>query len=147
MRHVLLALLIALLPLRGWVGDAMAMALVTHPAAHAAAHTLAPADAEPSHCAEHTAHTGSAGHDEHAGHGMEAQALPHAPGAAESHASTDSSDHPTHQHKACDVCNGPAMALSGVAASGLPLPSGLQVIATVRFASTVLPQGIKPPIS
>jgi hypothetical protein len=129
MRHILLALLIALLPLRGWVGDAMAMSLVTHPAAHAV-HTLAPSEAVADHCAEHTGHTA------HADHTADAASSPHA-----------SDVHPTHQHKACDVCNGPAMALSGVEAVAPPLPHGVQATAAERFASTVLPQGIKPPIS
>jgi hypothetical protein len=146
MRHILLALLIALLPLRGWVGDAMAVALVAHPAAHAAASTLQSADAVPSHCAEHAEHTEPAEHAGNAGQGMEVSAQHHGH-ADENHASAEHSDHPAHQHKACDVCNGPAMALNSVQASSLPLPSGLQAIATVRFASTVLPQGIKPPIS
>jgi hypothetical protein len=145
MRHVLLALLIALLPLRGWVGDAMAVSLVAHPAVHAATHTLAPSETVADHCAEHPGHTG---HTAHADQASPAQPFADAHHTSDAGTSPHPADqHPSHQHKACDVCNGPAMALSGVEAVALPLPHGVLATASVRFASTVLPQGIKPPIS
>jgi hypothetical protein len=131
MRHFLLALLIVLLPVRGWMVDAMAMALMTQPGTgHSVAQTPAP------HCAEHAA----AGEAAHLGHTpVHSQAPEHpAPGTHSDVA---------HQHQVCDVCNGPALALSLWHPFALHQPHSLQANPVVRFASTVLPKGIKPPIS
>jgi hypothetical protein len=66
MRVLLLALMIALLPLRGWLGDAMALELAQPPAA-SVQHTAAP-------CAEHavtvSTDEGAAGTSHHAGCGL-----------------------------------------------------------------------------
>lgn len=134
MRHFLLALLIALLPLRGWVGDAMAITLVSP----AAAQQLV---AELPDCMEHSAAVHAATHappavssDAHAHDG----ANPHHGAGA---------DEPSHAHGSCEVCNGPAMALGWPTGAALPQPPALAIALSVRFASTVLPQGVKPPIS
>jgi len=135
MRHFLLALLIALLPLRGWMGDAMALALVTQPST---CHSAAPAAAP--HCAEHGAAT-DAGH------------LGHAAVAAQTHEHPASGMHGdnggdnVHQHNVCDVCNGPALALSRLDPLTRYQQHSVQANQAVRFVSTVLPKGIKPPIS
>ncbi|MDP2262845.1 MAG: hypothetical protein Q8K24_06780 [Hydrogenophaga sp.] len=134
MRHFLLALLIALLPLRGWVGDAMAITLVSP----AAAQQLV---ADLPDCMEHSAAVHAALHappanpsDTHAHDG----ATPH---------HTAGADEPSHAHGSCEVCNGPAMALGWPIGATLPQPPALAIAPSVRFASTVLPQGVKPPIS
>jgi hypothetical protein len=112
MRHLLLALLIALLPLRAWVGDAMAIAMQAPSAGHGSM-TMAAMDSHPG-----------------AHHGTDA-----------SSATGD------HQHPTCDVCNGPAMALT-VQVEWLPRATHNMVATpTERFASSVPQPGIKPPIS
>ena len=148
MRHVLLALLIALLPIRGWVGNAMALAMAVQEApvpAHAG-HAGVPAPAVTAvDCLEaglgvapnaHWAHHSAPG----AGHGAE-----HPP----SHLAPDTApgESAGHSHTSCDLCNGPAMALDWPAVSTPPQRHDRVADAAVRFASTVLPQGIKPPIS
>jgi hypothetical protein len=118
MRHLLLALMIALLPIRGWMGDAMAVAMLATPAqatSQAAASVAAP-------CPEHA--TGG----EHAGmQGIGSTA--------------------DHGHKSCDVCNGPAMALSAPALQGLVQVHGVRAPSAEQFASSEPHRGIKPPIS
>jgi hypothetical protein len=168
MRHFLLALLIALLPLRGWMGDAMALAQLAPPASHStsqaapvhAGHSAPGADTRSAEailallhpCEEHAGHAG------HAPPGLSSEAAPTPAEASVGHAehpgatpgdtaSASQAPHPTHQHKTCDVCNGPALALDGVGAAGPVQPLGVLASSTVRFVSTVLPQGIKPPIS
>jgi hypothetical protein len=145
MRHFLLALLIALLPLRGWVGDAMATTVVGTAAAaqatagnhdlpdcmehSAAVHTAFHAPPVASHALHHTFADVATDDHPHTAH--------HAAGA----------DEPPHAHQSCEVCNGPAMALGWPAGAALPQPQALAIALSVRFSSTVLPQGVKPPIS
>jgi hypothetical protein len=139
MRHFLLALMIALLPVRGWMGDAMAMALVTH---HGSATLVSAATTAAEHHAAATEPSHCAGHAEHAVQGHVPHDIHH--GVDDHHAVAGESPH---QHTACDVCNGPAMAQNGVQAITLPQQHSVQLSRAVPFASTVLPQGIKPPIS
>lgn len=154
MRHILLALLIALLPLRGWVSDAMAVAQVTHPAAKGAAEAAhLPAESPIAassmgsvpHCDEHLGLHDEAQGLADAGHALTTEHSLHAE-HLKAASCCDTENH-AHQHKSCEVCNGPAMALPALDAVGLELPHAVQQIPTERFASTVLPQGIKPPIS
>ena len=124
MRHLLLALLIALLPIRGWVGDAMALAMLAPPA-----HSMGPAamaDAAP--CPDHAAPASAALHGE---------ATPDMQAGAD----TD------HSHSSCDVCNGPAMALPTPAVPALAMAHGVLAPPAERFASTEPHRGINPPIS
>lgn len=122
MRHWFLVLMIALLPLRGWVGDAMALEMLVQ-----SAHATMAMDSHGAHQADQ--HAMSADHcacDEHAS------------------ASQDSVDH---QHSACDVCNVPALA---TALPGLQTPPGEHgqlVRSAERFASSEAQRGVKPPIS
>ena len=122
MRHWFLFLMIALLPLRGWVGDAMAVDMLSQPA-HASM-------AMGTHSGDHGADHGES----------------HAQCACDEHASAaqDSADH---QHSACDVCNVPALAMR-LAELQTPPPGHAQLAAVVeRFASSEAQRGIKPPIS
>lgn len=135
MRHILLALLIALLPLRGWVGDAMAITLVSP----AAAQQLV---AELPDCMEHSAALHAAIHAPPTDH---SDRHVHNDGTIPHHAA--GADEPSHAHGSCEVCNGPAMALGWPTGAALPQPPALVIALSVRFASTVLPQGVKPPIS
>lgn len=125
MRHWFLVLMIALLPLRGWVGDAMAVEMLAQPA-HA---TLATG----SHGGEHSSHHA-------AEHGAE-----HGQCACDEHAAAE--DSPDHQHSACDVCNVPALAMS---LTGLRTPPAVYTPLAVlaeHFASSETQRGVKPPIS
>ncbi len=122
MRHWFLVLMIALLPLRGWVGDAMAMQMWAMPA-HS---TLAM--------------------DGHGGGQADHHAMEDAHCACDEHASA-SQDSADHQHSACDVCNVPALAM---ALPGLQTPPGVHgplVRTAERFASSEAQRSVKPPIS
>lgn len=117
MRHWLLALMIALLPLRGWVGDAMAMSMWA-PAAPLGAPL-------PCHGAPTDGH-----------HAVEGDA-PAQPGESVS-ATT---------HTACDVCHGPAMAAGARAGEIRRMPQTRRAPSQVRFASALAVGEIKPPIA
>lgn len=123
MRHLLLALLIALLPIRGWMGDAMAVAMLAAPA-----HTM-------HQTASDTDHAMDTGHDMGNDHAM-----------TDDHADVQDSGS-EHTHKSCEVCNGPAMALSIPAVPTLSPQHGVLVPPAERFASSEPHRGIKPPIS
>lgn len=130
MRHLLLALIIALLPLRAWVGDAMAVSMMGHTAT-----SMVAAGAQPD-CPDHAgegplALSLSAGHDLH-GSTAEAQQPDHPP---------------DHQHSACDVCNGPALVVGLLLSATVSQHHTLLALPAERFASVALQQGIKPPIS
>ena len=56
-------------------------------------------------------------------------------------------DDGTHQHGACDICNGPAMAASASALLVLTAMHPQHASRVERFASSELLQGVKPPIS
>ncbi|WP_066272436.1 DUF2946 family protein [Hydrogenophaga palleronii] len=125
MRHLLLALMIVLLPVRGWMGDAMAVAMLAAPA-HSSMNTAA-SSAPP--CPEHA---------------MASEAP-----ATSAHANADGDDSAMnhHVHKSCEVCNGPAMALSTPVVPALAPRHGLLAPPAERFASSEPQRGHKPPIS
>ncbi|MDM7941964.1 MAG: hypothetical protein QUV35_04980 [Hydrogenophaga sp.] len=117
MRHWFLVLMIALLPLRGWVGDAMAMDMLGAPA-----HNMAALSADSGHpCPDHTV------------------------GATTDHAAQDS--HGEHSHAACDVCNGPALAMATTPLQVLPPAHSVRARPAEHFASSEARRGVKPPIS
>ena len=126
MRHWILVLMIALLPIRSWMGDAMAVAMLATPA-----HSMAQmASAEPSPHADHSAHEAAAA-QQHSG----------------MHDNTVQSSGSEHTHKSCEVCNGPAMPFA-VPSLPTPMPApGMLTPPAERFASAEPHQGIKPPIS
>lgn len=147
MRTLLLALMIALLPIRGWLGDAMAVEMARHsmPAAEATAVSMAGAATE-AHCHEAmeamqadgsmdmsaagmdmSAHDGHEGHDGHGGTGAD--------------------------HQGCGTCTA-CQVCHTVALGGMPLidtvhgaPQAPPAAHTSRFASAEPAQGLKPPIS
>jgi hypothetical protein len=132
MRQLLLAVLIALLPLRAWVGDAMAVSMLVQPSA---------STAEQAACPDHAggAPLSVAAQGLHGAHGM---------GALPADTSQHEHEHPQHHpHNVCDVCNGPALVVSlPIALQGSQAHTML-TLPTERFASVALQQGIKPPIS
>lgn len=124
MRHLLLALIIALLPIRSWMGDAMAVAMLAAPA-----HAM-------NQAASDTGHAMDTGHDMGSEHAT----------MTGDHADMQDSGS-EHTHKSCEVCNGPAMALSIPAVPTLAPQHGMLVPPAERFASSEPHRGIKPPIS
>lgn len=123
MRHLLLALLIAMLPIRSWMGDAMAVAMLAAPA-----HTMG----------QTASGTGHAMGNDHAMDSEHTMTGDHA----------DMQDSGSeHTHKSCEVCNGPAMALSIPAVPTLAPEHRMLVTPAERFASSEPHRGIKPPIS
>lgn len=128
MRVFVLALMILLLPLRGWMGDSMAMGSADHSMASASSSAEA-------HCPEH-AHTASPASD----HAM--PATDHGDGHQEA-----ASDAGGHAHDLCEVCNGPAMAGQVTVQAGGDARPGLSAARVEAFLSH-LPLGEhKPPIA
>lgn len=135
MRAVWIALLIALLPLRGWVGDAMALSMLE---AHGAAAVVAAADAviaphdQPTH--DHNGH-----HD----HGS-----PHAaPAQADARADSDHGPAGAQAHLLCEVCNGPVLSPPASAVVVTAIEHAPRVERQQRFASLAPRQPTKPPIA
>lgn len=131
MRRWLLIFMIALLPLRGWASDAMAMSLsVMATTSQAAAPCHGPH-------AEAVSMNGMALHssgpvDVH-------------PGMAHGQQGDDSASHTT--CNACDICNVPAMALTAPSARSSALAIAHAIPVCERFASAVPQRGSKPPIA
>ncbi|MBA4261810.1 MAG: hypothetical protein C0443_07260 [Comamonadaceae bacterium] len=117
MRHWLLILMIALLPLRGWAGDAMAMSMWAAPPAH---QTASPCHGGPATLA--------------------AQEMAH-----DGHHTADTPSH--NSCTACDICNGPAMTLAAHSARTTLPAVTTTAPACERFASAVPQRGSKPPIA
>lgn len=134
MRHLLLALLIALLPLRGLVGDAMAMQMLA-PAGHAMDGAEA---AAPAH-----------GHDD-----LPTQAADDA-GPCPGHMAQAPDDAaPTHAGTAecgtctaCQICHTVALAVRDVPEAALAVAPSPPRAGGERFASVTPAPGLKPPIS
>ena len=123
MRFWIVALMIALLPLRGWVGDAMALErLAPASQAHSAVASLVH-DCHEASTPEHAQHAD--GHDA-AGHGDQTS---------------------PHSHLSCDLCNVPALHPPTLVLAADIAPNPLRVLAHERFASTEPQRDRKPPIA
>jgi len=128
MRILFLALMIALLPLRGWVGDVMAMerlgqALTTAPVV-AAVH---------GECHEMQQHQGQ--DDAH-------EDMSQPAGHASGHAQGDCSG-----CTVCQICHSVALASTPVPASAAELPTAVPPSDVRLYASAEPAPGFKPPIS
>ncbi|MGJ7611767.1 MULTISPECIES: hypothetical protein [unclassified Variovorax] len=147
MRTLLLALMIALLPIRGWLGDAMAVEMVKHslPVAAAASASTATAATE-AHCHEAM----QAG--DHGGMDMQTSAAADMPDPS-AHATHDAHDSAGADHQGCGTCTA-CQVCHTVALGGMPLvdtvhgaPQAPPAAHASRFASAEPAQGLKPPIS
>jgi len=122
-----LLLMIALLPLRGWIGDAMAAGMIAHQV-QADQRAAIVSQAQPLHLA---------GHEDCIGHGSDLRADPAS--------GDDSSGCPA--CVMCQACSAVALAsfteAGGALAIGQQLPTGIEP----RFASADEARGFKPPIS
>lgn len=132
MRTLFLALMIALLPLRGWVGDVMAVELSTQ---SRAAHHAAPAPAPTGH---HEAHAAGATHH---GHTMADAAAPCASpdeeqGLADCAGCT-----------VCQICHSVALAPVLPELPPAVLPTAVPASSQPLYASAERALGDKPPIS
>lgn len=130
MRHWLLILMIALLPLRGWASDAMALSMWATPASPH--QTAAPCHGAPAESV--SLQTVASG-----GHAHGAQAMAHSGGDA---------DGTVHNGcTACDICNVSAISpVTHLHRAATPLHTH-RVSAGEDFASAVPQRGSKPPIA
>jgi hypothetical protein len=130
MRAFWIALLIALLPLRGWVGDSMAVSMIALP--HATSMSAAmpgPAD----HGADHV----GSDHSHHASEASEDSPM----------ASTHGDHGQTSTHLLCEVCNGPVLSTFNAPIEATPLEHTLLIARSERFASLAPRHPVKPPIA
>jgi len=139
MRHLVLALMIVLLPLRGWIGDAMATEMASAAAVHLQTATKTVAD--------HVHQAGATPHFDHVS--LQAEATRAAPdctghGVAEA---TPGADTHCATCTVCQACH--TVALSPAAAHGVAVlsPPALPYSPAAAFASAVAALGQKPPIS
>lgn len=148
MRTAWIALLLALLPLRGWVGDAMALSMLgagghAAPAALVAdAHRHGGDHANPLAPAGHGEHGAAATHAAHAGH----TAMVSVADAAAAEASADDHGGPN-AHLLCEVCNGPVLNPPAPALACAPVEYPRLAERAQRFASLAPRQHTKPPIA
>ncbi|MGC4397268.1 hypothetical protein [Hydrogenophaga sp. T2] len=137
MRAVWIALLIALLPLRGWVGDAMALSMF-EARGHGATAVVATADAV---IAPHDQRPHE--HHDHRDHGS-----PHAaPALADAPADNDHGPAGAQAHLLCEVCNGPVLSPPASAVAVTAIEHAPRVERQQRFASLAPRQPTKPPIA
>lgn len=129
-RRWFILLLIALLPLRGWVGEAMAGEMLAQRTAAAAAHAAQPHDGD---AGQHEAH--GSGHD-----CMDGHAAAPADGTDAQHG-----DCPT--CAACQVCSSVALGIdmpSTITATFAHVPPAWR---DIHFASAEPVRAVEPPIS
>ena len=127
MRILFLALMIALLPLRGWVGDVMAMERLGQALA------ATPAAAVHGECHELQQH-----HSQDAAH----EAMSHPSGHASGQAQADCSG-----CTVCQICHSVVLAGTPVPASAAELPMAVPPSHARLYASAEPVPGFKPPIS
>ncbi len=124
MRHYLIILMIALLPLRSWAGDVMAVSMATQ------ALTTANAELVVKHVATDM--------QDCAGHSGSANDLPEAAASDEGHCKTCVT---------CQICHSVALVSIDVLASDPPDVNRLKSTSASTFASATLADSVKPPIS
>jgi hypothetical protein len=142
MRHLLLVLMIALLPVRGWIGDAMATGMAAGHLQHQQAAT--------EFIAVHPHESVASDHFDHvmpAPEAMHAQAAPDCAGHQVSHGNEQAADAHCDSCAACQACH--TVALSPAAAGLNPVFQALTLPrpAPDQFASADAALGQKPPIS
>lgn len=136
MRLLVLVLAIVLLPLRGWLGDAMMLAPVQQATAGHAMHAMADGAME-----AHGMHAVLSA-DENEGHAMHA--------AMDPGSTHEGSDSPHAAHTTCDTCQF-CHSVAVTTWPEVPMPAAAPAHAPVadamRFASAEAVRGFKPPIS
>ena len=162
MRIFLFALMIALLPLRGFAGDVMATEMAIQMTAQAAAEMAAahlqpgsgpshPTDATDAtkNVAAHADHSGASAHFDSHHETTAAQEAAMSGNACAGHVAAEqchSSD--THGScQACQACHTVALSLASTQVEPVFASSGLPHLAAAQFASAEAALGQKPPIS
>ena len=146
MRHLLLILMIALLPMRGWVGDVMAMEMAMAAQKLVTIELIANNVYSTRATGQFKGENRSAAQGECAEHA--ANAAIHSPSVADRASSADDA---TSGHcntcGVCEICHSVAMA--NPMASNPPdfIPHTLPSIGSTRFASALTALSQKPPIS
>ncbi len=152
MRTLLLALMIVLLPIRGWLGDAMAVEMARHamPAIASAAAPVSESVAAGAHCHEATM---GAGDDMPGMASMTDMAMDHVAAHDVADDRGNPQNHADTGHQGCGTCTA-CQVCHTVALSGLPAtaishaaPQAPPAFHTARFASAEPVPGLKPPIS
>lgn len=141
MRHLLLALMIVLLPLRGWVGDAMAMQLLpgTTQAPQHTLHSMAHSSATmTAHGAEAHAHPAARAQGNCPDHATMTQA------PAEQSQQADSGDCST--CVACQICHSVALTPVTLHLGASLLPASPPAASSHAYFSAERALGFKPPI-
>ncbi len=142
MRHLLLAILIVLLPLRAWAGDAMATLM----AAPGQVHPLASASVTSAHAHTHTTQTPLDGRDD-AGSGSPAVASTDcAIHAGSGHSSPSDLSH-CQSCVVCQVCHTVGLAVPILVFAALSAAPQLPLTVVPGFTSAERALGLKPPIS
>ena len=138
MRRLILAVMIVLLPLRGWIGDAMALEAAT--GTPVAIQSVA-VDVHPTLEVTHF-EADSGRQDLRAGPG-------HCPDHASAPAEGDDSDTSANGDACtlCQVCHTVAMSADAAPLPTLPLPVLAPAMSFARFTSALPAPGLKPPIS
>lgn len=145
MRRIFLIVMIALLPLRGWVGDVMAMEMAAQSVntTNSVATHAHGARAEGQFDSEKVAST----HAECPGHAATASGQASTASDALPEGDSDSASGHCNTCGVCQICHTVALAnaLTGSAPGFIPHP--LPAIGSTRFASAVTALSQKPPIS
>jgi hypothetical protein len=140
MRRLILAVMIVMLPLRGWIGDAMAMEAAA--GTQVAIHSIAEND-QPM-----LGSTGSYGNSSLLGlSGVPAHCPDHASFLDDS---SDTEGEPSAHGQACtvcQVCHTVAMSAEALPFATLSLPLIAPQAPVLRFTSALPAPGLKPPIS
>jgi hypothetical protein len=131
--------LILLLPLRGWVGDAMAADMLQQRIVAAASASAAPAAGQAVQAV--AAAPEASGHHDCMGHAVPAKAQP----APHHDAAAPDPDCPT--CASCQVCSAVALALPAVTVAGTPFFPPRPQGASADPASAERARALKPPIS
>jgi hypothetical protein len=127
MRRWFILLMIALLPIRGWVGDAMAADMLTQ-----RLHTLAPVQAATTQPAD--AHADC--HGKTVAHNPAQPVAGNAPDIADCGSCAS-----------CQVCHSLVLAAASGTASAVSAPHAAPPVRGTHFASAEPTRGFKPPIS
>lgn len=139
MRMFMVALMIALLPLRGWLGDAMAAQdlrkAVQHETVHETAHAMAWTESSP----EASGHANC--------HEMGAAAAVTAGSDLQAHPADAGASDDAERCSACQLCHSTVLASSSRLLVTQRLPLAPPVSATLHFASAEPVRGFKPPIA
>ena len=144
MRIFLFALMIALLPLRGFAGDVMATEMAIQMAAQAQSH---PADAT-KNVASHADHSGASGHFDSHHETAAAQEAATKVNACADHMAAEQC-HSSDNHgscQACQACHTVALSLAFNQAQPVLASSMLPHLVAAQFASAEAALGQKPPI-